>query len=217
MMCFVTGTDTGVGKTIAAAVLTCYYTNQGKSVGIVKPIQTGFPPDNDCETIRKLTGLPKRNFLCPLTFRYPLAPRQAAELEKRPPIDVKELITRIKAFARNHDICLIEGAGGVYVPIKKKYYMLDLIKDLNCSVVVVSRTGLGTINHALLTIKALRRKQIALRGIIFNNTIAKPDISAKLNPYVVSEETGEAVLGIMPFLKSCTPQAIRRCGRYLTL
>jgi dethiobiotin synthetase len=213
MLYFVTGTDTNVGKTVATAVLVLYYASQGKTVGVVKAIQTGNPPDNDCDVIRKLTGLPKKNFFCPLTFKYPLAPQQAAELDKQPPIDTKQLIREIEEFAKRFDICLIEGAGGVYVPIRKNYYMLDLIKELRCPTIIVSRTGLGTVNHTLLTVKALQGRRIKIKSIVFNAVIQTKDISAKLNPFVIAELTGLAVAGVIPYQPSWSRSALRRCCR----
>lgn len=206
---FVTGTDTGVGKTVASATLLFYLLEKKIKCGYIKPIQTG--DDNDLQFIKQKTGLPVKNFSCPLHLKYPLAPQQAAELERRPHIDQKELIKKIKGFSENFEITIVEGAGGLYVPIRPNYFMLNLIKELNSATIIVSRTGLGTINHTLLTINALQQKKIACAGVIFNSpTMINIDISTKLNPLAVQEVTRIPILGILPYQKTIDSKALAK-------
>lgn len=206
---FVTGTDTGVGKTVASGALLSYLTALKIKSAYVKPIQTGN--DNDLQFIKQRTGLPVKNFFCPLHLKYPLAPQQAAELERRPHIDQKELIKKIKGFSENFEITVVEGAGGLYVPIRPNYFMLDLIKGLNATTIIVSRTGLGTINHTLLTINALKQKKITCAGVIFNSpTKLNSDISIKLNPLAVQEAARIPILGILPHQKTIDSKALAK-------
>jgi dethiobiotin synthetase len=200
---FITGTDTGVGKTLVTAVLADYFQKQKLRIGVVKAIQTGA--DSDIAFVQAKAILKKEQLFCPLRLRYPLAPQQAAEVENLPPIDIKKLITAIKNFAKKFDLILVEGSGGLFVPIKYKYFMLDLIKDLRAEAVIVSRPNLGTINHTLLTIEALRKRRIKIKGIFYNqSTKLKADLSIKLNPYVITEISGLKMLGIIDY---------QRCGK----
>jgi dethiobiotin synthetase len=197
---FITGTDTGVGKTIAAAALARYF----PQCGVCKPVQTGYPADQDLKYIAKTAGLKKSQIYNPLHFSLPLAPQQACAQDRLPPIDVKELTRAIASFCDKFAVSLIEGAGGLYVPLRRNYYMLNLIKDLRAEAVLVCRTGLGTVNHTLLSVSVLRRKRLKIRGLIFNQT-EPPDLSAQLNPHIVQEATGLPILGIFPYQKKLNP------------
>jgi dethiobiotin synthetase len=206
---FVTGTDTGVGKTVASSALLSYLSEKKIKCGYIKPIQTGN--DNDLQFIKQKTGLSAKHFFCPLHLKYPLAPQQAAELERLPHIDQKELIKKIKDFAEKFTITMVEGAGGLFVPIRPNYFMLDLIRDLNASTIIVSRTGLGTINHTLLTSHTLAQKKVNISGLIFNSScIIKNDISTKLNPQLIQELTKLPLLGILPFQKPIDSKALAK-------
>lgn len=206
---FVTGTDTGVGKTVASATLLSYLLEKKIKCAYVKPIQTGN--DNDLQFIQQNTKLPKNSLFCPLQLKYPLAPQQAAELERRPHINQKELIKRIKNFAKKFEITIVEGAGGLYVPIRPNYFMIDLIKDLRADVILVGRTGLGTINHTLLSIGALQQKRILLSGLIFNSlATANQDLSVKINPLVIQEYAKLPILGLLPYQKNIDSKALAK-------
>ncbi|GBR77228.1 dethiobiotin synthase [Candidatus Termititenax persephonae] len=193
---FITGTDTGVGKTIAAAVLARTFPH----CGVCKSIQTGYPQDQDLLFVQKQAGLKTAQIYNPLHFTKPLAPQQAAREDKLPPINTRKLVKNILDFCAQFEISFIEGAGGLYVPISEKYFMLDLLKDLKAEIILVCRAGLGTINHTLLSIEALRRKRVKIKGLIFNQT-TPPDISAPENPQIIQKISGLPVLGIFPYQK----------------
>lgn len=154
---FITGTDTGVGKTLVAAILmagmdnTCYW----------KPIQSG--PPSDTRTVREMTGLAADRFL-PETYRlkHPLSPHAAA---RRQGIRIRLDDFRIPALA---DGLVVEGAGGIMVPINANHLMLDLVKRLALPVILVARSTLGTINHTLLSLDVLNRHGIAVTGVVMN-------------------------------------------------
>lgn len=159
---FITGTDTGVGKTIVSAIVTqllngCYW----------KPIQSGLAEDeHDRITVRNLTDLPEQHFFSSIyELQASLSPHHAAELEK---IDIDIQQCNHPPFER---ALIVEGAGGVFVPVNDKACMLDLMKHLNFPVILVARGTLGTINHTLLTINALRQHQIPVHGIVFNGEL----------------------------------------------
>lgn len=159
---FITGTDTLVGKTVTSAVLTlalqAYYW---------KPIQTGLADDlPEQETVRRLTGLNEAHFLPSIyAFQASLAIDQAASLENTA-VDLSRC--NLPEIARS---MIVEGAAGVFHPLNTTNTMFDLIKRLNLPVIIVSRGTLGTINHTLLTIEALRHRQIPIQGIIFSGEL----------------------------------------------
>jgi dethiobiotin synthetase len=193
---FITGTDTGVGKTVATAVLARTF----PCCGVCKPIQTGYPQDQDLLFVQKQAKLKTAQIYNPLRFTKPLAPQQAALKDRQPPINPKKLVKNILNFCAQFEISFIEGAGGLYVPIGEKYFMLDLLKDLKAETILVCRAGLGTVNHTLLSIEALRRKHIKIKGLIFNQT-TPPDISARENPQIIQKINGLPILGIFPYQK----------------
>lgn len=154
---FVTGTDTDVGKTYISAFLM-----QALDCDYWKPIQTGTCEGSDTEWIKQHTNFPAARFI-PEAYRLiaPLSPHCAAELE-----NTKIELAKIQLPQRNR--LIVEGAGGVLVPINKKALMIDLIEALGLPVVIVARSSLGTINHTLLTINALKQRGIPLVGVICN-------------------------------------------------
>lgn len=209
---FVTGTDTGVGKTVAAATLVCFYREQRKKVAYIKPIQTGAPKDNDALTVLELTGINTGDVYTLLSYKPPMAPEQAAKASKRSLPEMKKIISQIKAIAWNYDVVIVEGAGGLYVPIDEKNYMIDLCQQLRAQAVIVARTGLGTINHTLLTVKALQSKRIKILGILFSANSNDP--SAKNNPKVIAEKTQLPILGVIPRQKKIRIKICVKILRY---
>jgi dethiobiotin synthetase len=161
---FITGTDTGVGKTVAAAALMCRYR------GIVplrywKPIETGIELDDDTATVRRLAGCTEQEiFAQGIRLPKPVSPHLAARWSGTR-IDLAELATM-----RVYDSAawIVEGAGGLLVPVNESQTMADWIGLLGLPVVVVARTGLGTINHTLLTLEALRARALRVAGVLMN-------------------------------------------------
>ncbi|MGC8719241.1 MAG: dethiobiotin synthase [Thermodesulforhabdaceae bacterium] len=156
---FVTGTDTGVGKTFVCAALmtvlnsSCYW----------KPVQTGSEEGTDTDWIRSVTGLPKERFLPEAyCFRKPLSPHAASALEGVA-IDMCSIV-----LPQVEGRLIVEGAGGVMVPLNDHHLMIDLMKHLGLPVLVVARSTLGTINHTLLTLLALRNAGLEVCGVIMN-------------------------------------------------
>lgn len=155
MRIFVTGTDTDVGKTTICSWL-CLHTNYA----YFKPVQTGGPLCSDTEKVRELSQV--ITYEETYTFQEPVSPHLAAKLEQSY-IDVEKI--ELPADTNN---LIVEGAGGLYVPLNDDVMMIDLIQKLNIPVILVARTSLGTINHTLLSLNALRERRIPILGIILN-------------------------------------------------
>jgi dethiobiotin synthetase len=208
---FITGTDTGVGKTFVAAGLLKALREIGYNVCPMKPVETGcwilkgrLVPADALKLICAAEADEPLNLINPYRFRQPLAPAVAAELEGIS-IRKKKIISAYRQLSKRYDLTIVEGAGGIMVPVYKKYLFVDLIKDLNLPVVIVSRPGLGTINHTLLTIEAARNRGIDILGVIINHsTKIRKDISVKTNPGIIERLGGVPLLGTVPYAEKPT-------------
>ena len=213
---FITGTDTGVGKTITTLVLATLLREQGYNVGAMKPVQCG---GTDAEFLRKslrLNDAPAD--INPCFAREPLSPRLAFRREKRS-VDVGKILTAYGRLKQKHDILLVEGAGGLMVPLRDDYFVADLVRDLDLELIIVARLGLGTINHTLLTIEQARAQGIAVRGVLFSEASTRQrGIPEKTNPDVIRRLGNVPILGTIPYLKSLRRQDIaRRCAATVNL
>ena len=190
---FIVGTDTGCGKTLVSAGLIKYFRNRGISTGYMKPISCGPKKENDAVFLKKLLKLKDPlDLINPISLSHPLSPYASAKLAK---ISlnlqlIKKSYSRLKT---KYSLLIIEGVGGALVPIKKDYLIVDLIKDLKTPALIVARAGLGTINHTLLTIEALKKRKIQILGIIFNG-YAGNDLSEKTNAEIIKEISGIPIL-----------------------
>lgn len=189
MRVFITGTDTGVGKTVASAWL-CLHAG----ADYWKPVQTGYPPDRDADVVEHLSGArihPERH-----CFRLPRSPQEAAEREG--------LRIGLDDFAcpQTSRPLVIEGAGGVLAPLNEEDTMLDLMTRLAAPVLVVARAGLGTINHTCLTLLALRGRNLPLLGVLL---CGEPDDA---NRQAIEHFGRVRVLGHIPPLGPLTRAAL---------
>ncbi len=162
---FITGTDTGVGKTIASSFIIKAYKNLIPYLKYWKPIQTGYPPDNDSQTVKELAEISDEFILKGMYFKSPTSPHFAAEKENQL-IRIEKIDELFLEYTKNYNL-IIEGAGGIFVPINRYFFWIDWIQRWNLPVIIVSRSTLGTINHSLLTIEALKSRNIFILGIIF--------------------------------------------------
>ncbi len=206
---FITGTDTGVGKTFVSVGLLKVLKEMGHNVCPMKPVETG------CGTLNgKLVPADALKLICtaevnepldlinPYRFRQPLAPAVAADLEGVR-ISRKKIISAFNKLSNKYDITIVEGAGGIMVPVYRKYFFIDLIKDLDLPILVVARPGLGTLNHTLLTLEAAKSRGINVLGVIINcSSKIKNDASVQTNPEVIERSGGVPVLGIIPYFKN---------------
>jgi len=176
MIRFVTGTDTGVGKTVAAAWLAARAAARGMKVGYLKPVQTGLAPGEpggDADFVAAAAGVPAEELL---RYDEPLAPAVAAERAGRP-IDAGALIAAIRSRETGCDMILVEGAGGLLVPLTDTMTMAGLAAELDAELVVVTRPGLGTLNHTALTLEAAARRDLAVAGLVVSEFPAEPGVT----------------------------------------
>ncbi|MEI7999307.1 MAG: dethiobiotin synthase [Candidatus Omnitrophota bacterium] len=209
---FITATDTNVGKTIATCVLGVLLKKQGLSVGVMKPVQCA---GDDAEFLKMALELKDDlSIINPIFAPEPLSPHLALR-RARIKFDLKKVKESLEELSRRHDVLLIEGAGGLMVPLTEKYYNADLIRDLGAEVIIVARLGLGTINHTLLTINQARAYGLKIKGIIFSEASSKArSLSEQSNPGEIEMLSKVKVLGIIPYLKPITTKNIlRRCEK----
>jgi dethiobiotin synthetase len=199
----VTGTDTGVGKTIATAALAA--TADG-GVLVVKPVQTGVAdePERDVDVVERLTGRPAQQLTA---LDEPLAPDTAARRQGVPIPTVAEHVDRIRALTDLHDTVLVEGAGGLLVRLDTDGgTLLDLASelaaalpdDVRLEVVVVCRAGLGTLNHTELTVGALRARGLEPAGLVIGSWPAAPGLAERCNREDLPRVTGLPLLAVLP-------------------
>ncbi|MBI3087969.1 MAG: dethiobiotin synthase [Candidatus Omnitrophica bacterium] len=218
---FVTGTDTGVGKTLVTAALAAWCRAHGLDVGVMKPIASGGVRREgrwvslDALVLSKVSGavdpLPLVNPVC---YREPLAP-YAAALRSRRPVDWPRAIRAFKALAARHPFVLVEGIGGLLVPLTRRRTVADFIRAMRLPVVVVSRLRLGTLNHTLLTVAQAQGAGLQVRGVILN-AVEPPASSAgarlaeRTNPAVLRACLPVPVLGTLPHRPDLARQFRRR-------
>ncbi len=202
---FITGTDTGVGKTIVAAILAYSFKRQYIDFGYIKPMESGIPDDDylarrsDAARVKKAGAL-SESFaeIVPYTFPEPLAPLLAA---RRSGMEITgdKLINTIRNLIHPQRRTIIEGAGGLLAPLCEDFLVLDLIKELEFPALVVSRTALGSINHTLLTLDRLRREDIPILGVIANHTTQAPDVAEKTFIKQLTEFDPVTIMGELPY------------------
>jgi len=199
----VTGTNTGVGKTIATAALAA--TSPGRVV-VVKPVQTGIveDPDRDAGVVHRLTGCPVQEYAA---LDDPLAPDTAARRQRVAIPPVTDYVDRIRTLADDHDTVLVEGAGGVLVRLDTDGgTLLDLAAGLRATlpadvaleVVVVCSAGLGTLNHTELTVGALRARGLEPTGLVIGSWPAEPGLAETCNQQDLPRVTGLPMLAVLP-------------------
>jgi len=189
---FITATDTGIGKTFIAAGLGFAAQLKGCKVGMSKPISCGGIEDAEFFK-NKLKLKDTIDEINPIKFKQPLSPYAAMKTEKKK-IDIAMLKRSIDKLQKKSDIVLVEGLGGAMAPVKKDYYVADMIKELRMPCIVIARAGLGTINHALMTIDELKKRNIKIAGIIMNGFEGR-EISQRSNAQVIEELSGIKVIG----------------------
>lgn len=231
---FITGTDTGVGKTIVSAAIIRALIKKGVKAGAMKPVETGCTPElrvksrelrakklipSDGMFLKDMAEMDDSlDLIAPVRFEHPLAPMVAAELEKRP-IGIKKIIDAYEALSKKYDFMVVEGVGGLLVPISKRqrakgkrqkaYFVSDLIKDLKLPVIIVARPTLGTINHTLLTVNQALREGLNVLGVIINRHMPPTgDIAEKTNPEVLKELCPVPIIGMLPYVEDITKKNI---------
>ena len=203
---FITGTDTGVGKTQVTCGLAAALHRAGHRVGVIKPVETGCAPSStggalraaDAEALRFFAASPHApDVICPQRFAEPLAPAVAAR-RAGTEVDLEAIRSAFAQISTTSDVILAEGAGGLLVPITDEVLMADLAAVLELPVLVVVGSKLGAINHALLTFESARSRGLGVAGYVLNFPTRGSDIAAETNVEELRRLLGEP-LGVIPF------------------
>jgi dethiobiotin synthetase len=202
----ITGTDTGVGKTvIAAAIARWFAQREGVRAGVCKPVATGC--------VRRREGLVSEDaeflahcadtrfpldLVCPQCYAEPLAPAIAAERAKQP-LDWEAIDRALSLMSAGSDVMIVEGIGGIMTPMDDKHTFLDVAEWLRLPAIIVARAGLGTINHTLLTLQALRGRGIHVAGVVINRyPTDTPSTAEETSPKAIEKWGKVPVLCIVP-------------------
>ncbi len=199
---------------MVTAALASLYLKQGRDVGVLKPIETGVDPqcssaaNSDARFLMEITGcadaLPE---VCPIQLKTPASPLRAAQLENRV-LDLEPVFASFRALREKHEILLIEGVGGLLVPIRHDYLVSDLARELDLPLIVVARTSVGTLNHTLLTVKAAVLGGLKVHGVILNRTApGAGDAVENANAEILSKISGVPVLGEFPHIGEVSKEA----------
>lgn len=202
---FITGTDTGVGKTLVAGAIADWFRRRGAIVGVCKPVATGCVQrreglvSEDAEFLAHCADTRHPlDLVCPQRYVEPLAPAVAAE-RAREPVDWAVIDRAIQTMCRGADVMIVEGVGGIMVPMDRQHTVLDVADWLKAPAVVVARPNLGTINHTLLTVSALRHRSVNVAGVVINRYPAEmPDLAEETNPRAIEKHGKVPALCLVP-------------------
>ncbi len=197
---FVTGTDTGVGKTVVACALARGLRAAGVDVGVMKPVETGVPASGpeDALALRAAAGVDDPiELVCPLRFGLPAAPLVAARAEGRE-ASLAPIREAFAALAKRHALMLVEGAGGLLVPFDERTDMADLARTLELPVLIVARTALGTINHTRLTLEAADARGLDVLGVVLSHAQGPLSGADAENLDCLRERLGPRLIGEVP-------------------
>jgi dethiobiotin synthetase len=207
---FITATDTGVGKTLITSALVARLTQRGIDVGVMKPIETGvsrsIKAQSDGARLRRAAGShdPIAE-VCPYVFRLPVAPLSAARAEKTT-VRMATILRAFCALRKKHALVVVEGVGGLHVPITGTADVLNLVQRMRLPAIVVGPSGLGGINHALLTLHALRQKKIPILALVLNQRQPAQTKTARVQEQstvsLLRRLAGVPVVGPIPYSPS---------------
>ena len=204
---FIIGTDTGVGKTLVACGLVAALKERGIDVGVMKPLESGTPcfesapMPQDALTLKEIAGAgDELEEINPYCFQTPVAPGIAAE-QAGIEIDLQRIKKSYDGLKQRHQFMVVEGAGGLLVPIAKGVLLPELIRLLGLPIIVVARSTLGTINHTLLTISYCQQQGLECAGFIISKATQDADPSEASNPQVIAQFSNVPFLGTVPYLR----------------
>ncbi|HXX54317.1 MAG TPA: dethiobiotin synthase [Thermodesulfovibrionales bacterium] len=214
---FIVGTDTGVGKTVVAAAIIKALHAQGIHACGMKPIETGccrvgntlYPSDG--MFLKRAARMDEHiGFVTPYCFEHPVAPSLASEMEGRS-IHIPLIAEKFQSLLERYPAVVMEGVGGILVPIKKDYFVVDLIRELDLPLVVVAKPSLGTINHTLLTVNYALGKGIGVLGVIINfSRLPESTVAENTNPLLLKQLCPVPVIGIFPHLNNVEDETLER-------
>jgi dethiobiotin synthetase len=206
---FITGTDTGVGKTLIAGAFIKTVQFLGKKVCGMKPVESGcgrkgevLVPD-DGMFLKQVSHVEEPlSLITPCCLESPLAPMAAAQVDARD-IDISAIGTAFSKLSGRYEVLVVEGIGGLMVPITRDYYALDLAGELGLPLIVVARPGLGTINHTMLTVHCALKAGLDVAGIVINYTHPPENsLAEQTNPKLLAQISPAPLVGIFPCLNS---------------
>ncbi|HAV43142.1 TPA: dethiobiotin synthase [bacterium] len=200
---FITGTDTDIGKTLVTGLLGWWLDQRGLRVITQKWVETGNGGDIDLHL--QIMKRPKEEFeryidlMLPYSFSLPSSPHLAAEVEGRT-IDPERIKEKFESLSQEFEYLLVEGAGGLLVPINRESFLIDVAQEVGLSILVVAGNRLGAINHTLLTLEVLKQRGMKVVGVVFN-TYSKDQnrLITKDNPRVIERFYQDTVLGVLEF------------------
>lgn len=203
---FITGTDTGVGKSFFCGLLGRFFQDKGYKVVTQKWVQTGCEGfAEDLSVHLEFMGKSKEEFeswhddMSVYTFKLAASPHLAAEVENTV-IDAGKIKSSFQRLSNDFDVVIAEGAGGVLVPYDRGRVMIDIAKELGLCVIIVAQNKLGAINHTLLTIEAVRHRGMEIVGIVFNSCCHSVEEAIVAdNPEIIRQLGGEMILGTLPW------------------
>ena len=202
---FITATDTEVGKTVVTAGLARAIAARGINAGVMKPVASGGKKagnkivSEDALFLAGSINSDDLDLINPVTLELPLSPFAASRLGNAD-VDINKIKMAFLKLSGKYDFLLVEGIGGLLVPIRKDYSAADMASEMGLPVIIVARLNIGTINHTLLTVNEALRRGLSIKGIIFNcakNGDAGP--AEKTNPDLIKELSGMPILGTLPF------------------
>ncbi len=207
---FVTGTDTGVGKTVAAAGFAMTLRARGADVGVMKPFASGGR--EDALFLKEAAGVSDSlDEINPCYFEAPLAPSEAAKREGKT-VDLRRAADMFRRLSERHEFMIVEGAGGLAVPVSEVLTIGDLQQLFPLPLCIVARPSLGTINHTALTVEYARSRGWEVEGIVFNGLTEEAGLAEETNPAAVEALTGARILGTLPTLPSVNVEEGRMEG-----
>jgi len=210
---FITGTDTGVGKTLVAAALARFLANRGLRVGVCKPVESGVADPAmlgaDGRFLKWASGSnDSDDQITPYRLAPALSPDQAAQREGVR-IDFNKISETVDSVRRKSDFTLVEGAGGLMVPLAGGMLLADLVRELRFPLLVVARTRLGTINHTLLTTYAARSMELPTAGIILTGMPDDPDQAQQNAPHAIASLASCSLLACFPEVEGSEEEKVR--------
>lgn len=206
---FVTGTDTGVGKTFVTTALARGLRAAGIDVGVMKPIETGVPPDGpeDARALRRAAAVDDPlELVCPVRFALPASPEAAARAESRT-VPLAAIRDAYATLAGRHAFMLVEGAGGLLVPIDGATDMADLARELGLPLLLVARAGLGTVNHTRLSLEAAAARGLEVFGVAISHSTAEESEGDRLNLDGLRTRLGERLVLELAYRASGTQRS----------
>jgi dethiobiotin synthetase len=212
----ISGTDTGVGKTTVACSLAIGFRRRGLRVGVMKPAETGCVQRDGNLTALDAVALQAAaesnaeiDLICPYRYGVPLAPAAAALVEGSEPPDLERIKAAYAQLAQDHDVMLVEGAGGLAVPITWRHNYADLALAIDLELILVVANRLGSINGTLLSLSYATQRGLRIKGYILNNIESELSPAAQTNAYSLERLLPGQCLGIVTYENSSADEICR--------